>query len=705
MATVNGTASIGTPSGTVVDVYLKTLGSNSPAVLIASTTTDGSRNYSFSASANNSNQNYEIKIKTSFIQNLSIVVPSGAGPFIVSNIVGTGTQSSSTGPALKPEQFGAVGDGIADDTSALQRAIDGLTDYSTLTLTPGKNYRVGQLTISNKTNVKISGWNSKITYKAMATQLGMAISGTCTSITIEGITFVGSGNSVDRHYGILAPNGSVLKRIRILYNTILNCSLGISFNANLSGSFQDILVEGNMLDNVVGTASGYGYGIHRAQAGAVSDGFKIIGNTIRGAQRHSIYHAMGTGSTISGNTILDHRATVGDGSLLTAIQIARSADVTVTGNTCSGGKDGCITIGGIGTGDGGTIGRNITVSGNVFTNPLDTTPMVIIGQQSPVTEQFCEGFVFSNNVVYSALTTTLMQIYTGKRGRIEGNLFEAAAVSGTTTAIRFVGQGESAGTALYTDDLVVESNTFNMATGGTKIPLNLAGIETTACKISFKLNTMTIPGNAFAVITPLTNPNISIISQRNTGIMFASGTTALDTLARPEWTAKDHNLLAWTYDGALGVGGSAVVAGTLNFAKVHLPVPGTVTNVILNVVTVGATLTSGNCIAGVYTAAGAKIAVTADQSAAWVSTGNKVMALTGGGQQLAAGDYYVVFWFNGTTSPQMLRTGVTNATNVGLTAPNFRNGIANTGLTDAASAPLNLGTQTADIKGWWAALS
>lgn len=181
----------------------------------------------------------------------------------------------------------------------------------------------------------------------------------------------------------------------------------------------------------------------------------------------------------------------------------------------------------------------------------------------------------------------------------------------------------------------------------------------------------------------------------------SGGTTSLGI-----WLPGDHGLLAWTFDAASTVAGTAPTGGVLQLARVHLPSPKTVTNVILNVVSAGVALTSGQCFAGLWTSAGAKVDVTADQSGSWNSGGNKIMALSGGAYAAAAGDYYVGWWSNaGTSNPTFARQGTSTLVNIGLSAPNFRFATADTGLTNAASAPSSLGTQSAASIGWFAALS
>jgi hypothetical protein len=175
---------------------------------------------------------------------------------------------------------------------------------------------------------------------------------------------------------------------------------------------------------------------------------------------------------------------------------------------------------------------------------------------------------------------------------------------------------------------------------------------------------------------------------------------------RYNWGPSDHGFKTWTMDIGV-IGGNAVpTSGTLNLARVHLPTAQSITNVLLYVFTNGTGLTANQCYAALYTSAGAKVDITADQSTPWASTGLKTMALAGGAYSAAAGDYYVAWWSNtGTSNPAFLRGGTAANVNAGLSAPNFRFATADTGLTTAGTIPLSFGTQAAANNGWWAGLS
>lgn len=173
---------------------------------------------------------------------------------------------------------------------------------------------------------------------------------------------------------------------------------------------------------------------------------------------------------------------------------------------------------------------------------------------------------------------------------------------------------------------------------------------------------------------------------------------------RTYWAPEDHSLITWTMDPATCTSGTILAAaGTVNVARVHVPIAASVTNVELFITAAGVTLTANECFAGLYTTAGAPVASTADQSASWVSTGAKTMPLTGGPYNLTAGDYLIAWFANGTTLPTFLRGVSQSAANYKLSAANARFATAATGQTTAM--PASLGTLSGASNGWFAGLS
>lgn len=93
----------------------------------------------------------------------------------------------------------------------------------------------------------------------------------------------------------------------------------------------------------------------------------------------------------------------------------------------------------------------------------------------------------------------------------------------------------------------------------------------------------------------------------------------------------NHGLLAWNFDPILLQSGSATVSvqsGRVIFQRVQIPVTMTINNVLASISTAGSGLTSGQCLAGLYSSALAKLGASADQSTVFTSTGLKTIALS-----------------------------------------------------------------------------
>ena len=238
---------------------------------------------------------------------------------------------------------------------------------------------------------------------------------------------------------------------------------------------------------------------------------------------------------------------------------------------------------------------------------------------------------------------------------------------------------------------------------------------TTSVKAPDGTSAYTPVTDSAGLLTPFTGPDghrdpIFVDTGVGQRFMLLSSTVLddFDELDPPAgWTARTRGWLAENYPLILGDNQTALpTAGRLEVVRLTLPVAASITNVLVYAQAGGTSLTSGQNFAVLYSSAGARIGVTADQTTAWGSSGLKTMALAGGPFAGAAADYYVAFWFNGTTGPAFVRKSVSsgaNQLNAGFSAPNLLWASADTGLT--TTSPATMGTQTAQALAWWVGLS
>lgn len=136
-------------------------------------------------------------------------------------------------------------------------------------------------------------------------------------------------------------------------------------------------------------------------------------------------------------------------------------------------------------------------------------------------------------------------------------------------------------------------------------------------------------------------------------------------------SVTDQNLLvARNFDPLLAsAAGNAFTSGTGVLLKLPVLTATAITNLLVYVSTAGSSLTSGECLVGLYDHTGAQIGATPDQSSVWTSVGLKTMALTTPTGTRTPGEFlYVLLITNGTTNPTFRSLSASPMDNAGLTA-------------------------------------
>lgn len=421
--------------------------------------------------------------------------------------------------------FGARGDGLADDTLAIQAAIDAVPDTGGTVILPANGtYRVGALSIADKSHFTLRGLGATLQLVGTGLQpqnyIGIVLSGTLLNVTIDGLVIVGDAVAANAHAGIAVALNASLTDIVVHGCRITDVTLGIAISNATASTTVGARIIGNYLENIVGESSGQGYGIQSGAGAATAANAVIAHNTIIRAQRHSIYSANGGGVVISSNTIKEHRfGSSTPSSQRPAIEVARSEHVVVANNLIDTPKDGAIEVA-----PGAAAAqpaRNIAIIGNVIMNPTGSQPALVIGSLTPASDNVVDGVLVEGNSFYQTGNNTVQtEIYTGKRISYRNNQHQMLAVTSQSAAIQIRGLSETAGTATYTDDLQFHGNLVYVTNnGGTGFAVDFyQTAATSAIRADFTNNRLITPGNAFSFGTTQTNPNIRTLQTPTSGL-------------------------------------------------------------------------------------------------------------------------------------------------------------------------------------------
>lgn len=194
------------------------------------------------------------------------------------------------------------------------------------------------------------------------------------------------------------------------------------------------------------------------------------------------------------------------------------------------------------------------------------------------------------------------------------------------------------------------------------------------------------------------------IGSANWGGPLNSAIVELDSNQEPK--AADQDMIAWQFDPATNMVATAITSGTVSWSKIWIRQPVTITNVCVAIGTVGASLVAGQNFAGLYDPAGNRVGVTADQTAAWGTTGFKEMALLVPVLVNTPTYLYVAVLSNAGTTPAFARGSALTAAipNAKLTATNARFA---TGPTTQTTLPVSVTMSGRTLSGnaLWAAVS
>jgi hypothetical protein len=401
-----------------------------------------------------------------------------------------------------PEKYGAVGDGVTDDTTALASA---LAAGTVVLLDPAKTYLAsvvsipagvtlrskngGKATLKAKAGitaafVRVEGSNSGLinvivdgnvanqtstaavgvwvnyaagTVSGMTVRNneiknlfgdGMRVLGAHSDVTIEG-NYIHDGNGQGITVQVTAPavvNRLVIRGNRVRQVALTSAGCGIQVLSSPTVQFTNLTVHDNNVSDL--GATGIPIEINWAQK------FSITNNIVTGVGTRGISMGNLFDGVVSGNTIHDQS--------MYGIELNTLTRVAVVGNYINGCASGMSGTAGIdllieanqisntlstyATPHGiflqTTIGKRITIQGNYFLD-IATAGIKISTASEDVT-------VRNNTFIWSSTATTAgaliaVQVYGWQRGLVEGNVIHTAlaGTGGTTVGLIHVGAGGS----------------------------------------------------------------------------------------------------------------------------------------------------------------------------------------------------------------------------------------------------------------------
>lgn len=315
------------------------------------------------------------------------------------------------------KDYGATGDGVVDDTTAIAAAIAALPSSNGTLYFPAGVYRSSGFSITGKTNLSIigDGWASSVIKNndfflpgsdtwnptpGNPTNGGrvMRVAASCSYVTIRGLTF--DGNCYYRKTG---QHGILLNSSHTTFveNRVVNAGqFSIAVGRDESTSISDVTVSNNVINN------GYADGINfHGVAGGV-----IANNVVDGVDDDCV--AVATGSTkinVVGNVLrsrTDTGYTWGRGIAV----LGPVSDILVTGNIVENVKQTGILVTQDGEAGPPTF---ITISNNHVRNcSINSGSYVLLSQ--------VEDVVMENNVVIGNAGRSLVELRQFDRVTISG---------------------------------------------------------------------------------------------------------------------------------------------------------------------------------------------------------------------------------------------------------------------------------------------
>lgn len=329
------------------------------------------------------------------------------------------------------------------------------------------------------------------------------------------------------------------------------------------------------------------------------------------------------------------------------------------------------------------------------TNPTGSSPIMLY-------DQCGLNHIISSNFVGGSNGVIAVRVQNASRTRIVGSTFDGIAgdsvwIAGNRCVVSnnyFTGIGNAGSSAV--SGVHLEFNANNNVVIGNALETGNASATRSLIRIDSTGGTSnnSVVGNQLVKESGV-SPTVAMVEDNGASTIIRSNVGVADNTAVGLSAAQEAGYLLWaappTESG--GASTSAPTSGTTYSIRCYVPASCTLNSLAMRVATIGSGLTAGQNLLGVYSAAGAQLGTSADQSTTWAgTTGSKTMALSTP-VSLTGGVYiYIVVLSVGTTPPTFNRTTNSGTENMGLTGASIRWGVIATGQTalPASFTPANI---------------
>lgn len=442
--------------------------------------------------------------------------------------------NSKFGDIVSVRDFGALGDGVTDDTAAIQAAVDSLVAGQTLLI--NVFCRCTGITITNKNDIYITGKGGLTLFAAASNAMIFKFVGTCDNVVIDGLKLVGENNAAYTQIGIGNFSGQTLSNIWLLRNKISQINNGISMTAEGAGSYTKGWALFNTIKDCPGTGAGQGTGIHNG----ITTYCTIAWNVVDNASRNSYYQASGTdtGNVWAYNKALNHRSSVFTGGVAPAINILRSSGVLVAYNECENCYDGGMLV--QHESSSSTNCKDIEVIGNVFRNRKNAVSHMYLGESAvpsgfETTHVRVMGNKFFSDESVAGAGSAEVTFYNGRLLEFSNNTLRKTNVGAAAVFVVYGLDAAIGATADFTDNCAKHNRFIAEGTVLTDVSAFSCGADVSATyqsvhRFDNRDFTNIVYPVRHALATP-TNPNLMVLVDHRayvvgTGATVGAGTTA-----------------------------------------------------------------------------------------------------------------------------------------------------------------------------------